>query len=288
MTGALAFVALALVKAAPLVFAALAGVLCERAGIVNIALEGALTVGAFAAVVVANATGSPLLGLAAGVVAGAALCVVLGLAATRLGIDQIVAGTGLNVLATGAAAYGLVVVFGSPGASPEVPGLGTPGEIALVVTALACAALAHVGLQRTVWGLRLRACGENPRAVAAAGLDPRRIRVLATATGGALAGLGGVFLSLGELDIFSDGMTAGRGYIALAAVIFGRWTPLGATGAALGFGALSALQYSLQRTGVPSELMQSLPYVAALAALAGFGGRARAPEADGIPLPDDL
>ena len=287
MSGALAFVTLALVKSAPLIFAALAGVLCERAGIVNIALEGALTVGAFAAVVVASATGNPSFGLAAGVAAGALLCIVLGIAATRFGIDQIVAGTGLNVLAAGIAAYGLVVVFGSPGASPEVPALGTPGEIGLVVTALACAGLAHLGLQRTVWGLRLRACGENPRAVAAAGLDPRRIRVIATAVGGGLAGLGGVFLALGELDIFSDGMTAGRGYIALAAVIFGRWTPLGATGAALGFGALSALQYSFGRTGIPSELTASLPYVAALAALAGLGGRARAPEADGVPLSND-
>lgn len=285
MTAALAFVALALVKSAPLIFAALAGVVCERAGIVNIALEGALAAGAFAAVAVSYATGSPLLGFAAGIAAGTVLCVVLGIAATRFGIDQIVAGTGLNVLAAGATAYGLVVIFGAPGASPEVRGLGRPGEIALIVTALAAAALVHATLGHTVWGLRLRACGENPAAVSAAGLDPRRIRTFATACGGALAGLGGVFLALGELDLYSDGMTAGRGYIALAAVIFGRWTPLGATAAALGFGALSALQFSLQRTGIPSELFGALPYVAALAALAGLGGRARPPEADGIPLP---
>lgn len=279
-----AFAALVLVKATPLIFAALAGVVCERAGIVNIALEGALTVGAFAAVATSYATGQPLLGLVAGIAAGALLCLILGIAATRFGIDQIVAGTGLNVLAAGATAYGLVVVFGAPGASPEVRSLGHRGEIALTIAALAAAAALHIGLGRTVWGLRLRACGENPYAVAAAGLDPRRIRTLATACGGALAGLGGVFLSLGELDIYSDGMTAGRGFIALAAVIFGRWTPLGATVAALAFGALSALQYSLQRSGIPSELVQALPYVAALAALAGFAGRSRAPEADGVPL----
>lgn len=284
MTALLAFLTLVTIKSAPLVFAALAGVICERSGIVNIALEGALTTGAFAAVAVSYATGSPLLGLGAGIVAGALLCTMLGIAATRFGIDQIVAGTGLNVLAAGTSAYGLVVVFGAPGASPEVRALGRPGEISLVLAALVAALLVHLVLERTVWGLRLRACGENPAAVRAAGLDPRRIRTLATACGGALAGLGGVFLALAELDIYSDGMTAGRGYVALAAVIFGRWTPLGAAAAALGFGALSALPFSLQRTGIPSEFVQALPYVAALAALVGFGGRARAPEADGRPL----
>jgi len=284
MAAFVAFAGLALVKSTPLIFAALAGVMCERSGILNIALEGALTVGAFAAVCVAFATGSPLLGLAAGVLAGALLCGVLGVAATRFGVDQIVAGTGLNLMAAGGTAFGIAVVFGVPGASPEVPALGARGEIALIVLAFACALGFQFALDRTPWGLRLRACGENPRAVASAGVDPRRVRLIATILGGALAGLGGVYLSLGELDLYSDGMTAGRGFIALAAVIFGRWTPLGATGAALAFGALSALQFILQRSGVPSELMQALPYLAALAALTGIVGRARAPKADGVSL----
>jgi len=284
MGDALGFLQLTLVKAAPLIFAALAGVVCERAGILNIALEGGLTAGAFSAVAVSYATGSPVAGLVAGVVAGALLCGLLGLAATRFGVDQIVAGTGLNLLAAGGTAFLIVIVFGAPGASPEVHALGIRGEAALIVVALALALGLQLGLDRTPWGLRLRACGENPRAVLSAGLDPRRIRVYATLLGGALAGLGGVFLSLGELDLYSDGMTAGRGFIALAAVIFGRWTPLGATGAALGFGALSALQFVLQRAGVPSELMQALPYLAALAALTGIVGRARAPAADGVPF----
>ncbi len=278
------FLALTLIKATPLIFAALAGVVCERAGILNIALEGALTAGAFTAVAVSFGTGSPLLGLVAGVLAGMVLCALLGVAATRFHVDQIVAGTGLNLLAAGGTAFGLVVVFGQPGASPEVHALGTPGERALIVAAFACAFLLQAVLDRTPWGLRLRACGENPQAVRSAGVDPRRMRVAATVVGGALAGLGGVFLSLGELDIYSDGMTAGRGFIALAAVIFGRWTPLGAAAAALAFGALSALQFVLQRAGVPSELMQALPYLAALAALTGIAGRARAPAADGVPM----
>jgi simple sugar transport system permease protein len=280
------FLELTLVKAAPLIFAALAGVLCERSGILNIALEGGLTAGAFAAVAVAFATGNPLLGLAAGMLAGALLCGLLGVAATRFGVNQIVAGTGLNLLAAGGTAFGIVVLFGTPGASPEVPALGARGEGILVAVALASSFGLAFALDRTPWGLRLRACGENPHAVLAAGLDPRRIRVLATLAAGALAGLGGVFLSLGELDLYSDGMTAGRGFIALAAVIFGRWTPLGACAAALVFGGLSALQFVLQRAGIPSELMQALPYLAALLALTGIAGRARPPAADGVPFLD--
>ncbi len=284
MNATLDFIALTLVKATPLIFAALAGVVCERAGILNIALEGALTSGAFAAVAVSFWTGNPLLGLVAGALAGALLGAILGIAATRFNVDQIVAGTGLNLVAAGGTAFAIVVVFGQPGASPEVRALGGAGETALVVAALACAALLHVALDATPWGLRVRASGENPHAVRSAGIDPRTVRLVATAIGGALAGLGGVFLSLGELDIYSDGMTAGRGFIALAAVIFGRWTPLGATGAAIVFGALEALQFTLQRAGIPSELMQALPYLAALVALTGILGRVRAPAADGVPL----
>jgi simple sugar transport system permease protein len=282
----LEFFELTLVKATPLIFAALAGVLCERAGILNIALEGALTAGAFTAVAVSYGTGSPLAGLAAGILAGAFVCGLLGIAATRFNVDQIVAGTGLNLLAAGGTAFGIVVLFGVPGASPEVHALGPRGEALLVVAALACAVALAFALDRTPWGLRLRACGENPYAVQAAGLDPRRIRLIATVVAGALAGLGGVFLSIGELDIYSDGMTAGRGFIALAAVIFGRWTPLGACAAALAFGALSALQFVLQQAGIPSELMQALPYLAALLALTGIAGKARAPAADGVPFDD--
>jgi simple sugar transport system permease protein len=141
----------------------------------------------------------------------------------------------------------------------------------------------HLVIARTPWGLHVRACGEDPHVAKIAGIDPLRTRFLAVTIGGALAGLGGVFLSLGELDIYVDGMTAGRGFIALAAIIFGRWTPFGALGAAIFFGFFAALQVTLQRAGIPSELMQALPYIAALVALAGFAGRARAPAADGVP-----
>jgi len=278
-----ALAGLTLIKATPLIFAALGGVLAERSGVVNIGLEGIMTAGAFAAVCVAGATGNPLLGALAGVAAGAATAAILAFVATRLAFDQIVAGTGVNVVALGAAAFGLVLVFGQPGASREVPSLGPAGEAGLSVLALVAAVALALFLERTPWGLRVRACGENPRAAADAGIDPLRTRFRAVVAGGAIAALGGVYLSLAELDLYSDGMTAGRGYIALAAVIFGRWTPFGATGAALFFGFFSALQYTLQRAGIPSELMQALPYLAALVALAGFAGRVRAPAADGLP-----
>ncbi len=281
-----AFVALALltlVKSTPLIFAALGGVLSERSGVVNIGLEGIMVAGAFTSVVVSGLTGSPLLGLLAGVVAGAALAAILAFVATRLAYDQIVAGTGVNIVAIGGAAFGLVLIYGQPGASHEVPAFGPAGERALTVLAFVLAGAMALFLSRTPWGLRIRACGENPRAAASAGIDPLRTRFWAVVAGGAIASLGGAYLSLAELDLYSDGMTAGRGYIALAAVIFGRWTPLGATGAALFFGFFSALQYTLQRAGIPSELMQALPYLAALVALAGLAGRVRAPAADGVP-----
>jgi len=281
-----AFVALALltlVKSTPLIFAALGGVLSERSGVVNIGLEGIMVAGAFTSVVVSGWTGSPLLGLLAGVIAGAALAAILAFVATRLAYDQIVAGTGVNIVAIGGAAFGLVLIYGQPGASHEVPAFGPAGEQALTVLAFVLAGAMALFLSRTPWGLRIRACGENPRAAASAGIDPLRTRFWAVVAGGAIASLGGAYLSLAELDLYSDGMTAGRGYIALAAVIFGRWTPLGATGAALFFGFFSALQYTLQRAGIPSELMQALPYLAALVALAGLAGRVRAPAADGVP-----
>ena len=278
-----ALAALTLVKATPLIYAALGGVLSERSGVVNIGLEGILVAGAFTSVAVAASTGNPLLGAFAGILAGALLAAVLAFAATRLRVDQIVAGSGLNIVALGTAAYGLVVIFGQPGASPNVTNLGAQGSTVLIALAVILAGALWFFLYRTPWGLRVRACGENPHAAAAAGIDARMTRFWSVVAGGAIAALGGVYLSLAELNLYSDGMTAGRGYIALAAVIFGRWNPLGALGASLFFGFFAALQYTLQRTGVPSELMQALPYLAALVALAGFAGRVRAPAADGVP-----
>ncbi len=287
--------ALTLVKATPIVYAALGGVISERSGVINIGLEGMMAAGAFTAVVASSATGNPLLALAAGVLAGALFGWILGIAATKFKVDQIVAGTGINILCAGGAAYGLVLVFNQPGASSEVAQLGgmtvpyfnmSLGGVLLIALAFFCAVALQWVLYRTPWGLRLRATGENPHAVKSAGLRPLVLRTVAVTISGALAGLGGAYLSIGELNLYSDGMTAGRGFIALAAVIFGRWNPLGATGAAIFFGFFEALQFVLQgRAGwLPPEAMQALPYVAALVALAGITGRVRAPAADGVPF----
>lgn len=275
-------VSLTLIKATPLIYGALAGVISERSGVINIGLEGMMVAGAFSAVAVSGATNSALLGVLAGVAMGALFGLFLGTLATKFRVDQIVAGTGINLIAVGGAAFALVLLFGEPGASREVPSLEGMSWI-LIALAFLCAAALHGLLYYTPWGLRVRACGENPHAVQAAGLDPLRTRLLAVTIGGALAGLGGAYLSIGELNLYSDGMVAGRGFIALAAVIFGRWTPLGATGAAMFFGLFEALQFALQRSGIPNEAMQALPYIAALIALAGLTGRVRAPAADGVP-----
>ncbi len=276
---------LTLVKSTPIIFAALGGVVCERSGVVNIGLEGMMIAGAFTAVLLSGLTGSPVAGLVAGIAAGAFFGFILGFAATVFKVDQIVAGTGINLVAAGGAAYALTLIYNQPGASPQVNALGN-GFWILVGFAFACAFLLHAVLYYTPWGLRVRACGENPRAVLDASLRPLSLRLNAVVIGGALAGLGGAFLSIGEVNLYSDGMTAGRGFIALAAVIFGRWTPWGATGAAVFFGFFEALQYVLQgRVGwLPSDAMQAVPYVAALFAIAGLVGKVRAPAADGVPF----
>jgi simple sugar transport system permease protein len=293
---------LTVIKAVPIIYAALGGVISERSGVINIGLEGMMVAGAFSSVVISfylspalGSTFGPLAGLVVGVAAGALIGWILGIAATKFKVDQIVAGIGINLICTGGAAYGLVLVFNQPGASAQVPALGGPnlplfdlhaGAVALLAVAFVCALGLSWLIYKTPWGLRVQACGENPYAVKSAGLDPLKARLLAVTISGALAGLGGAFLSIGELNIYSDGMTAGRGFIALAAVIFGRWTPWGATGAAIFFGFFEALQYVLQGhvTWLPADAMQALPYVAALVALAGITGRVRAPAADGVPF----
>ncbi len=275
---------LTLIKATPLIYAALGGVISERSGVINIGLEGMMAIGAFTAVIISYATRQPMLGLLAGVAAGALAGYVLGVAATRFKVDQIVAGTGINLICAGGAAYGLVLIFNQPGASAQVPALGHH-YLVLVVLAFIAALALHWLLARTPWGLRVRACGENPAALASAGIDPLAMRLTAVTISGALAGLGGAFLSLGELNLYSDGMTAGRGFIALAAVIFGRWNPIGATLACVVFGLFEALQYVLQGriSWLPADAMQALPYIAALVALAGITGKVRAPASDGVP-----
>ncbi len=278
--------------ATPLILAALGGVLCERSGVVNIALEGMMLAGAFFGMLGSYWTGNPWVGMLLGAAAGGAFGLVHAFLTQRMKLNHIVSGVALNIFALGLTTYLLRKLFMHAGGSPPVNGLpmwNLPGlgeQNPLTELALAGTLLMTPFLWRTPQGLRLRAVGENPEAALAAGIRVGRVRFAAVIAGGLLGGLSGVYLSLGQLNMFAEGMSGGRGFIALAAVIFGRWTPLGAAGAALFFGFFDALQMRLQGQTVggvviPSEFMLMLPYLLTIVALAGFAGKAVAPAALG-------
>jgi general nucleoside transport system permease protein len=278
----------------PLVLAALGGTSSERSGVVNIALEGILLGGAFAAAAVAHLTGSVLIGALAGVAAGMSISIVHALLSVTMRADQIISGLAINLFVAGAAEYGGHLVW--PGAeSRSLPPLSSwaPTGIDLVdtligrpfvlVTAGLVACIWFLGA-RTVFGLRQRAVGENPGACDTLGVSVTRMRYASVLMSGALAGLGGAWLAF-NVGQFQHDMSAGKGYIAMAAVVFGKWNPLGATAACLLFGFSEALAASLERwrVPVPSELISTLPYVLTVVALVGVVGRARAPASLGVP-----
>lgn len=281
--------------ATPLLFAGLGGMFSERAGVVNIALEGILLVGAFSAAAAAIATGSLTAALLAAMLGGLLLAALHALVALRFGVDQIVSGVALNMLAMGATEFLMWLLYGSGANSPriELGGLASGGLGRLLVelpplTWLALAAVPACGwlLFATRFGLRLRAVGEHPEAVASLGLSVLRLRLAAVLLSGALAGLGGAFLSLGA-GYFVKNMSAGRGYIALAALIFGRWRPGGLLAACLLFGFAESLQGQLQLSWLPLRFVQMLPYLLTMVALAGAIGRSRPPAALGRPFSRD-
>ena len=284
----------------PLILGALAGCLGERAGVINIAIEGQLLVGAFAAAVMASVSGV-WIGLISGSLAGGLVGAVLAVFAIKFFVDQIILGVVLNVLTLGLTNYlydRLLVTHANLNQAftfnvLKIPGLGNipvigpiffDSNIFLYFTYVAII-LVQIGLFSTRWGLRVRAVGEHPTAA-----DTVGIRVLATRyrnviLGGLLAGIGGAYLTVGSVGTFSPGMSSGLGYIALAAMIFGRWTPLGATAAALLFGFTEALGNVLGSINVPipSYILAMAPYVATIIAVAGLVGNVRAPRADGKP-----
>jgi simple sugar transport system permease protein len=280
--------------ATPLAFAALGGVLSERAGVFAVGLEGMMLAGAFSGVVASHLTGSLGVGLLASALGGAVIGLVVAVATVRYGADQMVTGLAANILALGLTSF-LLRGLGARGEAPvirvptlQVVPLGPvllrqpPLTYVAVVLGIAIAVL----LWRTRAGLTLRAVGENPRAAFAAGADPLRVRAAAVVTCGALAGVGGAVLSLQQVGTFTDGMTNGRGYIALAAIIVGRWMPAGTLAACLLFGAADALQLRVQgfRLPISSYVIQMMPYAVALAVLAGLGRSARLPAAIGLPF----
>ena len=287
----------------PLIFGALSGVVSERVGVVNIAIEGDLLVGAFAGVMAASYFQMPSAGLVAAPIAGAALGALLALFSVKYGVDQIIVGVVLNVLALGLTTflYGTVMTD-APGSlntnqfslsSIKIPGLAeipVIGPVLFNQTILvylmyaAVVALAFF-LFRSRWGLRLRACGEHPRAADTVGINVGRTRTLNTILGSAFAGLGGAFFTIGSGLAFTDNISAGNGYIALAAMILGKWNPVGAMGAAVMFGFAQALARMLPNIepAIPADLVSMIPYVVTIVAVAGFVGKSRAPAAENIP-----
>jgi general nucleoside transport system permease protein len=286
-------------NATPLIFAALGGMFSERSGVVNIGLEGLMLISAFAGVVGASLSGSALVGLGFGLAAGLLFALIHALMCITFEADQIISGTAINLLALGGTGFLMVQIFGSGGTSPRVPGFkevaipllsdipligpGLFNQSLLVYLMYLLIPITWFVVFRTPFGLRLRATGEVPEAVDTAGVSVSRMRYYGVALSGLLAACGGVYLSMGILSAFTEGMTNGRGFIALAALIFGRWNPIGAAGAALLFGFALAVTYQVPQEVIPLEFIQMLPYILTIVALAAFGGRAIAPAAIGKP-----
>ena len=292
----------ALALSAPLIFGALGGVISERVGVVNVAIEGQLLAGAFVSAVVASVTGNAIVGLLAAMVAGVLVSFVLAAFSIKYIVDQVIVGVVLNVLVTGLTSflYSQVLtsdseLLNSPARFPRLPipvlsSIPIVGPVLFqqtIIVYLMYIAVAAVWfcLFKTKWGLRLRAVGEHPQAADTVGINVNRTRFWNVSLAGAIAGLGGAYFTLGSVGSFQKEMTAGAGFIALAAVIFGRWDPIRATLAALLFGFASNLQNVLGVIGspVPSEFMLMLPYVVTIFAVAGLVGQSRGPAASGKP-----
>ncbi|MET4589965.1 ABC transporter permease [Arthrobacter sp. 754] len=288
--------------AVPLVFGSLSGVLCERVGVVNIAIEGQLLGGAFTAAIVASVTGNPFMGLLAAAVAGAVISMVLALFSIKYLVNQIIVGVVLNVLVSGVTGFLFSTVmqantdlFNSPGRLPiiDIPVLSSIPIIGPILFRQSVVGylmyiavfVVWVGLFKTKWGLRVRAVGEHPQAADTMGIKVNATRFWNVTLGGAIAGIGGSFFTLVAIDSFTKEISGGRGFIALAALIFGRWNPIGAFFAALLFGFADNLQsiVTIIGTPVPSQFMAMLPYLVTVLAVAGLVGRSRPPAASGIP-----
>ncbi len=269
--------------ATPLLLAALGGLYSERAGVINIGLEGMMLAGAFTAAVVTHFSGSPWIGLAAAVAAGLATALIHAIVCIHGRADQVVSGTAINILFLGLPALLSGALFDSTGATPQIPQQDllpwTP-----IVLAFGLVPVTWYVLNRTRFGLRLRAVGENPEAADTAGIDILKVRYAGVLLSGALAALGGAYLSIGQSSLFTRNMTAGRGFIALAALIFGKWRPVQTMLACLLFGLAEAVSIQMQGVApIPVEFIQIIPYVLTLVVLAGFIGRSRPPRALGQP-----
>lgn len=287
----------------PLIFGALSGVVCEHVGVVNIAIEGQLLVGAFVGVMAASFFKTPYVGLLAAPLAGALVGFLLALFSVKYGVDQIIVGVVLNVLCLGLTTFFYGTLMSENAASlntnqyslpimripflADIPVIGPMlfNQTILVYIMYVAVALLTIFLYRSRWGLRMRACGEHPRAADTVGINVNRTRIRNTIFGSAIAGLGGAFFTIGQGLAFTDNMSAGNGYIALAAMILGKWHPIGALGAAgmFGFAKAVALLMPNLHGGIPSQLVNMIPYIITVIAVAGFVGKSKPPAAENIP-----
>lgn len=287
--------------AVPMTLAAFSGVLSERAGVVNIAIEGMMLMGAMTSAFIASVSHSLWLGLLAGILSSMVLAYIHGVLSIRYKTDQIVSGTVINIFATGLTSYistKFLQVYqdlNNPGTFPSMP---IPGLVKIPVIGpilfdnnifiylmFVILVILQVALFSTRWGLRMRAVGEHPKAADTLGINVIRTRYMAVLLSGAMAGFAGVYFTLGSVGRFDNLMTGGRGFIGLAAMIFGQWTPVGSLGAGLLFGFADSLANKLAILGIdiPSQFLLMVPYVATMVVLAGVVGRSQSPAADGVP-----
>lgn len=273
----------------PLILAALGGLFSERSGVINIALEGMMLAGAFTAAAVTYAAGNPFVGLVAGMLAGMLIAAIHAVACIRYKADQVVTGTAINILMIGMPAFLSGAFFLSSGSTPQISKdhliPWTP-----IVIAFALVPISWYVLYKTPFGLRLRSVGENPEAADAAGVRVARMRYAGVLLSGVLAGIGGAYLSIGQSSLFTRNMTSGRGFIALAALIFGKWRPVQTLLACLLFGFTEAISIQMQGVvklpsgeDIPVQFIQMVPYILTIVVLAGFIGSSRPPQALGIP-----
>ena len=281
--------------ATPLIFAALGGLFSERSGVINIALEGLMLAGAFTAAVATYELHNPFLGFAIGMLAGGLLAVVYAVACIKFQADQVVAGMAINFLMIGLPALISGAVYDSSGSTPQIdkawqlPNYFNSISLASIIAFFLIPIVWYV-MYKTPFGLRVRAAGENPQAADAAGVNVIRLRYVAVIISGLLAAAGGAYLSIGQSSLFTRNMTAGRGFIALAALILAKWRPVPVLVACLFFGFTEAVAIQMQGViklpsgeDIPVQFIQIIPYVLTIIVLAGFIGLSRAPKALGIP-----
>lgn len=306
MTGIFAVLNLSVLAATiristPLIFGGIGGVFSERSGIMNLGIEGTMLISACAAALISLETNNAWMGVLGGMFVGMLVGLLHAFMCIRFKANQTVVGTGINIFATGITPMILQAYWGNPGSTPAVPGLRNisipflsdipvigpllGNQNPLTYIALILVPVATFVLFKTRLGLRIRSVGEHPRAADTAGINVFALQYLSVGLCGALAGLGGAYLSLCQVSMFVKGMTSGRGFMAMAAMIFGKWHPVGVLGASLLFAFADALQMSLQASGlnISSDLLMCAPYVLTIIALAGFVGKAVAPAQDGKP-----